>query len=378
MTQQIENTDQKIRVFISYSHQDIKLVERLVSILEQEGIMVLWTKIVAGGTGYTEKLKIFIEHAHIFMPVITESSSARGWVHQEIGYAIALHVPVFPVTIGKLIPVGMLEFIHAIHLSDDDQILKEQICHNTLSALLKEDVLPALYQRAAKVEDRAALMKSYADKVTSLNKYGVVRQKGGLSSFHIPNKRIEHQDWIDRYIPDTRGLNHKELQLGERKALQQHTDKDGCKLIIKPQYAIEGKSSLAAKTRIKAMIDFLDTMPDDKVVIAIQTQKTSIESLTMVGDWFLAESVSFKDGDGFTNTFFTRNASEISTRIQIFDEELDELLEQLGWTTENSRVKTIERLKLINCSLEDLEKTRSADMVITADALSQIQEILKQ
>lgn len=366
-----------IRVFISYSHQDFKLVERLVSILEQEGIMVLWTQKLAGGTGYTEKLKIFIEHAHIFMPVITKSSSARGWVHQEIGYAIALHVPVFPVTIGKLIPVGMLEFIHAIHLSDDDQILKEQIGYNTLSALLKEEVLPAFYQRAAKVEDRAALMKSYADKVNSLKKYGVVRQKGGLSSFHIPNKRIEHQDWIERYIPHSRGLNHKELQLGERKALQQHADKEGCKLIIKPQYAIEGKSFVAARTRIKAMIDFLDTMPDDKVVIAIQTQKTSIESLTMVGDWFLAESVSFKDGDGFTNTFFTRNASEIATRILLFDEELDELLKQLGWAAENSRVKTIERLKLIDCSLEDLEKTRSTETIITPDVSSQILGILK-
>jgi len=33
MTQQIENADQKIRVFISYSHEDKALVTKIVSIL---------------------------------------------------------------------------------------------------------------------------------------------------------------------------------------------------------------------------------------------------------------------------------------------------------------------------------------------------------
>ena len=352
-TQEKQEDKSGIRVFISYSHKDFKMVERLVSILEQQDIMVLWTKKLAGGIGYGEKLKIFIEHAHIFMPVITKSSSARGWVHQEIGYAIALHIPVFPVTIGKLIPAGMLEFIHAIQLSEDPQIINEQVSYNTLRALLKEEVLPALYQRAAKVEDRAGLMKSYADKVISMDKYGIVRQKGGLSSFHIPFKHIGHQVWADRYAPQTRGTYHKELQLGERKALQQHADKEGCKLIVNPKYAIKGKGVLAARTRIKEMIDFLEALPDDKVVIAFQAKKPRIESLTMVGDWFLAESVSFRNEDGFTNTFFTRNASEIAKRIQIFDEELDDLLEQAGWSKENSRLKAIDELNRILTEIKE-------------------------
>ena len=342
-----------IRVFISYSHDDIRLVEKLVTFLKKEGIEVLWTKTLALGAEYGEQLKVFIEHAHIFIPVITESSSLRGWVHQEIGYAIALHVPVFPLTIGNVIPRGMLEFIQAVQLSDDDDVIKEQVCYKAFSALLKKEVLPALYQRAAKVEERAYLMKLYADKVSYLEKFGVIRQKGGLSSFHIPDKHIKHQDWTDRYAPETRGSHHKELQLGERKALQQHAYNAGCKLIITPMYAIEGRSILAAKTRIKTLIDFLESMSDDQIVIAIQTGQSNKESLTMVGDWFLAESVSFNDGDGFTNTFFTRNASEIAKRIQTFDEELNDLLEQLGWPKENSREKAVEELKLILNSLNE-------------------------
>ena len=343
--------DHKIRVFISYSQKDLELVKKLVQILEEDGIMVLWAGSLRGGKEYPDQLKVFIEHAHIFIPVI--SSLSGGWVHQEIGYAIGLHIPVYPVLLEDVKPIGWIENIHSIQLSENESVLKEQLSYELLSGLLNENPLSAFFQRAALVEERASLMKIYSDKVCRMNEFGIVRQKGGLSSFHIPNKRIEHQDWIARYSPGTRSLHHKELQLGERKALQQHADNEGCKLIINPQYAIDGKSTLAATTRIKTMIDFLEAMPDEKVVIAIQTEQNNIESLTMVGDWFLAESVSFKNGDGFTNTFFTRNAYEITRRIKDFDEELNDLLEDKKWTEANSRVKAIEKLKEI---LDGLKK----------------------
>ena len=65
----------------------------------------------------------------------------------------------------------------------------------------------------------------------------------------------------------------------------------------------------------------------------------------MVGDWFLAESVSYQDGDGFTHTYFTRNAAEIGMRIENFEAELKDLLDDMGWSEMNSRVKAIEYLK---------------------------------
>jgi hypothetical protein len=337
--------DDRIRVFISFSHEDVQMVEKLVAILKKDGIMVLWSRKLTGGIEYIEELKVFIEHAHIFMPVITESSSARGWVHQEIGYAVGLHIPVLPVLVGNVRPIGMIENIQAIRLGNDNIILNEQLSYNILSALLKREPLPALYQQAARVEERAGLMKNYADKVSAMEKFGIVRQRGGLSSFHIPTERIENQVWIDRYFPEQRSQLHKKMQREERIALEQHAEKEGCRLIINPLYAIEGRSDLAASTRLNTMISFLESMTDGKVVIAIQKGKTNKESLTMVGDWFLAESVSFKDGDGFTNTFFTRNASEINARIKDFDEELSELLTYNKWTETNSREKAIAHLK---------------------------------
>lgn len=336
-----------IRVFISYSHADLAVVERLVEVLEEDGVTVLWSKKLAVGSGFDEQLKVFIEHAHVFMPVITESSSTRGWVHHEIGYAMALHIPVFPVIIGNFAPEGMLQTKHAIKLKNDLSDLKQEIGYESLNDLLRREAMPALYQRAAVVEERAAMMKSYADKVAGMGKFGQVRQKGGLSSFHIPMVHIENQVWTDRYYPEKRGSHHKELQLGERKALQQHAGKEGCLLIINPMYVLDGRSDLAAKTRLKTLINFLTGLDPEKNAVAIRRKPGYTESLTIVGDWFLAESVSFRDGDGYTNTFFTRNAAEIARRIHTFDEELDDLLAESGWTRSNSCSKTIMELEKV-------------------------------
>jgi hypothetical protein len=106
------------RVFISYSHEDRQMVEKVVQVLKQNGLTVLWDENFAFGHGFHEQIKNFISHAHVFMPIITRTSSQRGWVHQEIGYAMALNVPVLPVTKDQL-PGEMLQQLHAVSLSDD-------------------------------------------------------------------------------------------------------------------------------------------------------------------------------------------------------------------------------------------------------------------
>jgi len=82
------------RVFISYSHEDLDVAERIVRVLEENGLVPMWDKEFLWGHGFPEQIKNFIAHAHVFTPLITESSSQRGWVHQEIGYdkvKVAIH-----------------------------------------------------------------------------------------------------------------------------------------------------------------------------------------------------------------------------------------------------------------------------------------------
>lgn len=341
--------DTPIRIFVSYSTEDRQLVESLIRLLEQEGMSVLWSKKLSVGEAFDEEIKRFIAHAHVFMPVLTESALSRGWVQQEIGYALGLHVPVFPVTKDTILPGGMLQKQHAVCLSDDPEVLKSQLSKATFESLVKRSNLPAIYTKALRSESRAEMICEYANVVSNLGEYGLIRQKGGLSSFHIPKQSIKHKIWDERYFPEKRTDFHKEQQHNERLALQSHADQKAVRLIINPQYGVAGRDPISANARLVTLIDFLEQHPNE-VVISIDETPNISESITILGDWFLAESVSLKEGDGFTNTFFTRNTAEIHKRIVEFESEMQYNLEQCGFGEKESREQVIKilRSKLVN------------------------------
>lgn len=342
----------KIRVFISYGREDSDIVHKLRLFLENCDIDVINDDDLIPGTGFPDQIKNYIANAHVFMPVITIESSQRGWVHQEIGYAMALNIPVFPVTIDHKQPEGMANEIHALRLDKKEESWKNQLNHDTFKNLIEFKTPIAMYNMAVQMGQRAEMIADFANNVLRIGKSGIVRQKGGLSSFHLPNTIANKKPWRDRIHSDKLISNHMQLQYKERKTLEKHVDKKGCRLLIRPINVISDKTSIAAKARINTLIEFLDSKKDDKVVIAIQKDPT-IESLTIVGDWFLAESVSFKKDEGYTHTFFTRNATEILERIDVFEEELKLALEDCGWTEGNSRVKTIEELNRILKNIKD-------------------------
>ena len=50
------------------------------------------------------------------------------------------------------------------------------------------------------------------------------------------------------------------------------------------------------------------------------------ESVTIVGDWFAARSISGTMGDGYRQTIFTRHAPTIATMIEEFDRRFNQYL----------------------------------------------------
>ena len=334
----------KIRVFVSYSRNDKDFVRKLIPVLNKCNIDVIWDKNLIPGSGFHGRIKDSIASAHVFMPLITKESSERGWVHQEIGYAMALNIPVLPITTKNLDPSGMLQFIHAIKL-DKAKNPKKSLNRFTFQSLLNNSNTIPLFRCAHLPEERTRMIIEYANKISGMKRYGIIRQKGGLSSFHIPLEYIQKPVWKDRYYPEQKSEFHKRLQRLERLALEKHIKAEGYKLIITPKYATKNRSKKAAKTRIKTLISFLKIKHSQISTVAFQTENTGIQSLTIVGDWFLAESVSFNQGDGFTNTFFTRDAAEIARRTEDFDCELQDLLDQKDWTEKDSRKKAIRVLK---------------------------------
>ncbi|MGE5418009.1 MAG: toll/interleukin-1 receptor domain-containing protein [Acidobacteriota bacterium] len=335
------------RVFISYSHTDRQLVEQLVEILIENGLTPMWDKNFAYGSGFHEQIQDFIAHAHVFLPVITKESSQRGWVHQEIGYAMALNIPVLPVTLETL-PGEMLQQIHAISLKSDLEGAREQLSWNIFDNLVNRYMEPslALFQCAELAEDRAIMMERFANHVLSLNEYGLVRQKGGLSSFHIPDKVITDPVWKARY--DTgfmKSQYHCRCQRNERIALEKHAISQGCRLIIDPLIHHSRYSESAELVRLQTLLEFMESMPDDKVQVAINSNMDREESITIVGDWFIAEAVSSGIAQGYRQTIFTRHAPSMRTKIDLFDQEFNELIQKAGWKAEESRVQVIRDLR---------------------------------
>jgi hypothetical protein len=339
------------RVFVSYAHEDRVLAQEVVAILQNNGLTPVWDHNLSGGTrNFDEQIKTFIAHAHVFLPILTPSSSARGWVHQEIGYAMALHVPVLPLCKGQL-PGEMLQMLHGVTIGEQTGEVASQLSCAVFDEIVRraERELPPLFACAVLPDDRARMLADYALKVREMRAYGHPRQKGGLTTFNIPNKALRNPIWKERYGNTQRSEEHCRLLSEERRALEEHARALGCSLIIDAtiDYSILGTS--VKDLRLRTLIEFLLSMADDKVRVVFN-RASAPQSLTIVGDWFLAESISPDLSKGYRHTIFTRHAPTIRDRIRTFDQEFDELLQELPSGACATRIGVIQALKQLLAS----------------------------
>ena len=195
-------------------------------------------------------------------------------------------------------------------------------------------------------------MAAYCNDVRQLKSDGLVRQRGGLSSFHIPDQHVNHQVWKLRYGGKRDDPDSNSRLLEERLALEYHAKTVGCQLIINPELQFSKWGPIARRSRIEVLLDFLKRMPDEKCEVAILS-KAGVGSLTMVGDWFCAEAVSGTAGRGYKQTIFCRHAPTVMKKIQEFDGQFKELLDKRGWSADTSRLASIALLENI---LADLPK----------------------
>jgi hypothetical protein len=106
------------RVFLSYAHADKDWIKGIVELLPKMGLIPEWDTDISGGTAFDDEIRRRIARSHVFMPLVTLNSCNRPWVHQEIGYALGIGVPVIPVAAGAL-PEGMLSGTQAIYVKED-------------------------------------------------------------------------------------------------------------------------------------------------------------------------------------------------------------------------------------------------------------------
>lgn len=333
------------RIFISYSSEDIELVKKIVAIIKENGLKPMWSENFAVGHGFPDQIKSYIAHSHVFMPVLTKASSKRGWVHQEIGYAMALQIPIVPITLERL-PGEMLQHLQAVPWCDDKARMKAQLSLQTFEQVIQEAGKESrpLYESAELHEHRTMMLVDYAQKIKSMNYSGHVRQKGALTSFHIPDKEFDDPAWQERYGPGKADLYRfrYELLRPERQVFEAHAREKGCTLIIDPYFDFSSYGDRARYVRLNELLEFLQSMPDDKVNIAIHDQMAEKEHITIIGNWFLAGTVSSRMVMGYKQTIFTRHAPTIQERIKKFDNEFESLRKKQEQKGKSSRETVID------------------------------------
>lgn len=330
------------RIFVSYSREDRDLVQQIVEILRANNLEPMWDEDFAFGQGFHQQIKNFIAHAHVFLPVLTRVADQRKWVHQEIGYAMALNIPVLPVAIGSL-PGEMIDQIHAVSIAPDEVLqLRSRLNVDVVRALVDANAArnTAIYACADSPQSRATAIAQHCEDVRALGRFGKVRQKGGLTSFHLPNEMVQNRKWKERYDPAAYNYEHCLAQRSERLAVTKHAAVAGCKLIvIPPSQAYVHLGKTARVSRLRCLREFLSEMDDEKCQVATCATDPN-DNLLIVGNWFMAESVSMRRE--YRQTILTRHAPTVAGRVMDFDAEFDELLQEAGVEPAESRRRCLD------------------------------------
>lgn len=336
------------RVFISYSHADIEIVRKMAALLEEMGLHPLWDRDIHPGTPFTDTIKELIARSHIFIPLITENSHHRPWVHQETGFATALNLPIVPIAIDKNLPSEMIASLHAISVDADLNDLPDRLREVNLGQLvLPEPKKPhGVIEIAEWPEVRTEFLTRYAKWVIELGVYGHVRHRGILSSFSIPDKDMDDPVW-KVWGKDTAQSDYLFiLQREERRLLEQHTREAGCSLLIDPTTTLTVRGAEVRKSRLTTLLEFISAVPADKLHIVMST-KARQGNIVMVGDYFVAESAAPRPG-GYVQTIFNTHPPTVLQKIRRFDQEFEDLYATEGVSLEAAQIrikKIIDELK---------------------------------
>lgn len=318
------------RVFVSYSRDEADKFQAVCAALKQVELDP-WSDqdlTIECNDGFTSTIQNFISHSHLFVAIITPRSHKRGWVHQEIGFAVAMHVPVIPICVGQL-PSGMIRMSQAIVVKDNFSDCLEKLKHEAFDVVVEaagRRWLPC-GECAHEVGERAELIEHYADEAYRRIGKQCVRHFGGLSSFRIPDEPTDQPIWKRHYGNFPKGEEIYAKLRRERQALARHADAAGCKLIINNGVDLDAESGGKGvwRSRLSSLVEYLETLKDKNVEIAIITESTP-KAFLAVGNWFLAESAAVRSVRGIRHTLFMSYAPVIDQRIREFDHDLKMML----------------------------------------------------
>lgn len=119
-----------LKVFVSYSLKDMAWVAGLGDWLRSIGDVEVFVSEyeTPAGAVLVDEIKGKIDWCDVFLVLLSSNSARSEWVQQEIGYAIACHKYVIPLTVEPgALPQGMIKGIRAVDLSKDSEVASLQL-----------------------------------------------------------------------------------------------------------------------------------------------------------------------------------------------------------------------------------------------------------
>lgn len=308
------------RVFLSYTAQDQRLLDAVVEALRDRGVCPWWDKELGPGRLFLDEIKQKIATAHLFVPLLTSTSSLRPWVHQETGFALGINVPVLPIAVDTL-PNAMLADTQALVVREDLSDLKERLREVDLESIILPLLPrpPLLYSIADVPESRTEALVAQGTRLVASVASGPIRQRALFSSFSIPDEppTAKVWDYLDSEQPRSeyyRGLLRQERQLLERQA-RDH----GCTLILTPLIDLGPVGPVVHRIRIETLIGFLESAEKGFVNI-IFADSFRAGNETILGDVLLARALPPQANRDYQQTLFTSHAPTVIQACRKFDE----------------------------------------------------------
>lgn len=345
-------SDRRLRVFVSYSHKNQDLFEELRKVLEGEPwrFVILSDHDIEGGTPFTDAIKGRISHAHLFLPLITAEAQKGPWVNQETGYAMARDIPIYPIVVDDSLPTEMTAQLQCIMVTRERFAvdLRAGLNKHPPGRLVEYDpVGPIDMVRVAEwPEQRAEWLGDYCQRIRDLGHTGMVRQIGVYSSFCIPDLPADHELWDARDELHERGHYLRHFLRRERRQMEHHARRSGCRLIIYPGKNLHDQSHKAHATRLGIVRDFITGFLQDKLPVPLEivvSPRPPAGNLIVVGDWFLAKSAAPRP-QGYYQTVLNWHSPTVRQRVEQFDREFEELCIEKGIKPEESTRNALDEI----------------------------------
>ena len=92
--------ESKIRIFIAYSFDDKKEVDKIVELFRKmERFDILWNEEITPGVKFSEVPRDLIAFSHVLVPIISIASLKSGGYIRKLDMPMALNIPVLPISL---------------------------------------------------------------------------------------------------------------------------------------------------------------------------------------------------------------------------------------------------------------------------------------